>query len=194
VHTGTAGACECRPFPCIAKARADAAHVLLAGLTRKPECALWARQGRSHPQAPGAPPPRMIVTRGRRRQVNTTGHFCPHAACASHGRVGFGNIRANGQPNGRRGRQLVCLGCHGYFIDTHGTLFHGKHVDPDKLVWAIAALVEGLGIRAVARVFAVDPHTILHWLVEAAEHLELFSRYFLQDMYVEQVQMDALFA
>ena len=136
----------------------------------------------------------MILTWGRRRQVDTTGHFCPHATCAYHGRVGFGNIRANGHPTGRRWRQLVCLGCHGYFLETHGTPFHGKQVDPDKLVWAIAALAEGLGIRAVARVFEVDPNTILGWLVDAAEHLEAFSRYGLHDVHVEQVQMDELFA
>jgi len=136
----------------------------------------------------------MILTRGRRRQVDTTSHFCPHAACSYHGRVGFGNIRANGHPTGRRWRQLVCLGCHGYFLETHGTPFHGKQVDPDKLVWALAALAEGLGIRAVARVFEVDPNTVLGWLVDAAEHLEAFSRYGLQDVHVEQVQMDELFA
>jgi transposase-like protein len=135
----------------------------------------------------------MIFTRGRRRQVETTGHFCPHTTCSYHGRVDFGNIRANGHPNGRRWRQLVCLGCHGYFLETLGTPFHGKHVDPDKLVWAIAALAEGLGIRAVARVFEVDPNTVLGWLVEAAEHLEAFSRYHLRDLHVEQVQMDELF-
>lgn len=55
-------------------------------------------------------------------------------------------------------------------------------------------MAEGLGIRAVARVFEVDPNTVLAWLVEAAEHLEAFSRHFLRDIYVEQVQMDELFA
>jgi hypothetical protein len=58
----------------------------------------------------------------------------------------------------------------------------------------VAALAEGLGIRAVAHVFEVDPNTVLTWLVEAAEHLETFSRYFLHDLHVEQVQMDELFA
>src|SRR5688572_14080440 len=163
-----------------------------AGLTRKPECELCEQQGRSHPRAPGAPPPCMLLTRGRRRQVDTSGHFCPHAACAYHGWVDWGNIRANGHPNGRRWRQLVCLGCHGYFWETHGTPFHAKHVAPDKLVWALAALAEGLGIRAVARVFEADPNTVLGWLVEAADHLEAFSRYFLYDVDVEQVQMDEL--
>jgi IS1 family transposase len=174
------------------RARRDAKP--FAGLTRKPECELCEQQGRSYPRAPGAPPPRMLLIGGRRRQVDTTGHFCPHAACAYHGRVGWGNIRANGHPNGRRWRQLVCLGCRSYFLETLGTPFHGKQVEPDKLVWAIAALAEGLGIRAVARVFEVDPNTILHWLVEAAEHLDAFSWYFLHDLHVEQVQMDELFA
>jgi IS1 family transposase/transposase-like protein len=136
----------------------------------------------------------MRFTRGRRRQVDTSGHFCPDATCSYQGRVGFGNIRANGHPNGRRWRQLYCLCCRGYFLETHSTPFHAKQVDPDKLVWAIAALTEGLGIRAVARVFEVDSNTVLSWLVEAAEHLEAFSRYHLHDLHVEQVQMDELFA
>ena len=165
-----------------------------AGLTRKPDCEACEQGVVSHPQAPGAPPPRMILARGRHRQVDTSGHFCPREACSYHGRIGFSNLHANGHPNGRRWRQLYCLGCHSYFLETHDTPFHAKQVDPNKLVWAITALAEGLGIRAVARVFEVDPNTVLSWLVEATEHLEAFSRYFLHDVDVEQVQMDELFA
>jgi hypothetical protein len=55
-------------------------------------------------------------------------------------------------------------------------------------------LAAGLGIRAVARVFEVEPHAMLNWLVEAAEHLEACSCYGLHDVEVEQVQMDELFA
>jgi transposase-like protein len=165
-----------------------------AGFTSKPQCDLCEQGVVSHRQASGAPPPRMLLTRGRRRHVDTTGHFCPHTTCSYHGWVDWGNIRANGHPNGRRWRQLVCLGCRGYFLETSGTPFHGKQVDPDTLVWAIAARAEGLGIRAVARVFEVDPTTVLHWLVEAAEHLATFSRSFLHNIHVEQVQMDELFA
>jgi IS1 family transposase len=164
-----------------------------AGYTHQPECELCDLGTDSPLQAP-TPPPRMRFTRGRRRQVDTTGQFCPQATCAYHGWVDWGNIRANGHPNGRRWRQLVCLSCHRHFLETHGTLFHGKQVEPDKLVWTVAALAEGLGIRAVARVFEVDPNTVLRWVVEAAEHLEAFSRYHLHDLHVEQVQMDDLFA
>src|SRR6266567_755777 len=65
---------------------------------------------------------------------------------------------------------------------------------PEKLVWAVGALAEGLGIRAVARVFAVDPNTVLVWLVEVAEHAAAFSQYVLHDVRVTQVQLDELFA
>jgi len=58
----------------------------------------------------------------------------------------------------------------------------------------VGALAEGLGIRAVARVFEVDPNTVLQWLVEAAEHLQAFSQYFLHDVRVTQIQLDELFA
>jgi hypothetical protein len=79
-------------------------------------------------------------------------------------------------------------------LETLGTPFHSKQVEPDTLVWVIAALADGLGIRAAARVFEVDPNTVLHWLIEAATHFEAFSRYFLRDVDVEQIQMDELFA
>jgi IS1 family transposase len=71
---------------------------------------------------------------------------------------------------------------------------HGKRVPTELLVWAVGALAEGLGIRAVARVFEVDPKTVLQWLVEAADQLQAFSQYFLHTVHVTQVQLDALYA
>jgi hypothetical protein len=91
------------------------------GLTCKPDCEVCEQGAGSHPQAPGAPPPRMTFARGRHRQVDTSSHFCPYAPCAYQGWVGFGNLRANGHPNGRRWRQLLCLGCNGYFLEATGT-------------------------------------------------------------------------
>jgi len=86
------------------------------------------------------------------------------------------------------------VACDAYFLETHGTPLHGKRVPPEMLVWAVGALAEGLGIRAVARVFAVDPNTVLVWLLEAAGHAAAFSRSFLHDVHVTQVQLDELFA
>jgi len=135
-----------------------------------------------------------VPTRGRPRQVDTSRHFCPHANCDYRGWVGLGNISANGHPNGGPWRQLHCTSCGGYVQETHGTPLHGKRVALDVLVWAVGALAEGLGIRAVARVFEVDPNTVLAWLVDVAEHATTFSQYFLHDVRVNQVQLDELFA
>jgi IS1 family transposase len=164
------------------------------GLTHKPHCEACAQAAVPRPQAPCTPPPRIVSTRGRPRQVDTSSHFCPQPHCASRGWVGLGNLSANGHPNGGPWRQLHCTSCGGYFQETHGTPLHGKHAAPEKLVWAVGALAEGLGIRAVARVFEVDPNTVLAWLVEVAEHVVAFSQYFLHDLRVTQVQLDELFA
>jgi len=126
--------------------------------------------------------------------VDTSFHFCPNANCAYRGWVSWGNLSANGHPSGGPWRQWHCTVCQGYFLETHGTLLHGKRVAPDLLVWAVGALAEGLGIRAVARVFEVDPNTVLQWLVEAAEQLQTFSQYVLHDVRVTQVQLDELYA
>jgi hypothetical protein len=160
------------------------------GLTRQPHCDACAQDVTRHREPPGAPPPRLVSLRGRRRQGDTAHHFCPDPACRYGGWTGLGNISANGHPSGGPWRQLHCRRCGGYFLETHGTPFHGKRVFPDTLVWAIAALAEGLGLRAVARVFEVDPNTVLVWRVEAADHLAAFSRHFLANVHVSQVQLD----
>src|ERR1700745_108860 len=145
-------------------------------------------------QAPSVPPPRLVPTRGRRRQIDTSTHFCPNPDCAYRGWVGWGNLRANGHPSGSPWRQLLCVVCRRYFLETLGTIFQGKRGSVDLIVRVIASLAEGLGIRGTARVFEVDPNTVLQWLVEAAEQLQTFSRHVLHDVRVRQVQLDELFA
>jgi IS1 family transposase len=134
------------------------------------------------------------MTRGRRRQVDTSTHFCPNPDCAYRGWLGLGNLRANGHPHGGPWRQLLCIACRRYFLETLGTIFHGKRTSVELIVRVIACLAEGMGIRGTARVFEVDPNTVLQWLVEAAEQLRAFSQYFLHDVRVQQVQLDELFA
>ena len=165
-----------------------------AGLTHKPHCVLCEHEA-THPKPPPpVPPAPVIVTRRRPRQVNTSMHFCPHLGCDYRGWLGRGNLRANGHPSGGPWRQLHCTGCDGNFLETHGTLFHGKRVAVDLLVRVIACLAEGLGIGATARVFEVDLNTVLQWLVEAAEQLQAFSAYFLCNLHIKQLQLDELYA
>ena len=164
------------------------------GLIHTPLCEACMHGADVRPTAPGSPPPFIRFTRGRRRTVNTRSHLCPDPDCAYHGWLGRGNIRANGHPGGQPWRQLQCVSCEGYFSETHGTLFHGKHASPELIVRVIACLAEGLGIRGTAQVFEIDPNTVLSWLVEAAEQLNAFSVYFLHELHVNQVQLDELYA
>ena len=158
------------------------------GLTKKPHCALCERDT-VQPQPPSpVPPDSMAPTNRRPREVDTSKHFCPHSGCDFWGWLGLGNLRANGHPNGGPWRQFHCTSCEGYFLETQGTIFHGKQAAVELIVRVLACLAEGLGIRATARVFEVEPHTVLHWLVEAAEQLRAFSRYFLCDVHVEQLR------
>jgi IS1 family transposase len=136
----------------------------------------------------------MPPTNRRPRVIETSRHFCPHDGCDYRGWLGLGNLRANGHPSGGPWRQLQCTSCGGYFLETHGTLLHGKRVSIELIVRVLACLAEGLGIRATARVFEVDPNTVLGWLVEAAEQLRAFSQYFLHDLHLTQVQLDELYA
>src|SRR6516162_9936690 len=164
------------------------------GLTQKPPCALCAHEA-SHPMPP--PPMRpepMPPTNRRPRTVDTSRHFCPHTDCDYRGWLGLGNLRANGHPSGGQWRQFHCTACKGYSPEHHGTLFHGKRVSVDLIVHVIGCLAEGLGIRGTARVFEVDPNTVLQWLMEAAEQLRAFAQYFLHDLHLTQVQLDELSA
>jgi hypothetical protein len=164
------------------------------GLTRKPHCDACAQDVTLRREPPCVPPLRLISIRGRRRHVDTAHHFCPDPDCRYGGWLGLGNISSNGHPSGGPWRQLYCSRCQGYFLETQGTIFHGKRVAVELLVWVIACLAEGLGIRSTARVFEIDPNTVLSWLVEAAEHLRAFSQYFLHEVRVTQVQLDELYA
>ena len=167
---------------------------LFAGLTQRPPCALCAREATQAHEPPPAPPEPMPPTNRRPRTVDTSQHFCPHGGCRYRGWLGRGNLRANGHPNGGSWRQLHCTACEGYFPEHHGTIFYGKQAAVELIVHVLACLAEGLGIRATARVFEVDANTVLHWLIEAAEHLRAFSAYFLCALHVKQLQLDELYA
>src|SRR6266542_236470 len=174
--------------------RRSPAHTPCPGLTHKPSCATCEDGAQEQAKTLPAAPSPIVTIRGGPRKVDTQHHFCPSPRCDYYGWVGCGNVRANGHPSGGRWRQLQCVACGTYILETHGTPLHGKRVAPELVVWAVGALAEGLGIRAVARVFEVDPNTVLQWVVEAADHAATLSRYFLHDVRVTQVQLDELFA
>src|SRR4029450_3208608 len=114
------------------------------GLTRKPPCAACAQAHEHVPQSPGCPPPRIVPTRGRPRQVDTSSHCCPNTPCDDWGWGRVGKRSAHGPPSGGLWRQLSWPGGGGDGPETQGTPFHGKRGPPHLRGWAGGALAEGL--------------------------------------------------
>ena len=192
--TGSKPGLPAPPVPAKPKRKRSPEPKAFEGLTHKPHCVLCEQEtGETHPPPPVRPDPLPLAKR-RPRTVDTSMHFCPHSNCDYRGWLGLNNLRANGHPSGGPWRQFHCTSCQGYFLETHGTLFHGKQAAVELIVRVLACLAEGLGIRATARVFEVAPTTVLQWLGEAAEQLRAFSAYFLCDLHLEQLQLDELYA
>ena len=160
--------------------------------TQKPVCP--ACQAAEVVIPPMDPPPVLEYQKGRPRYVDTSNHYCPNPNCSYYGWVGCGNIRSNGHPNGGRWRQLQCIVCNTYFMETRGTIFYRCNTPPDTIWQALKALAEGLDIQATARVFEVEPDTVQDWLNQAAKHMEAVSGYMLHDLNLTQVQVDELWA
>ena len=163
------------------------------GLTKKPLCERCVADEDQDSPVVRTAPPVLVHKRGRPRQVDTHHQYCPNEQCAFYGGTGRGNICANGHPNGGEWRQLYCGVCQTYFLETKGTIFYGKRLMARLMVRVLAGLAEGLGIRAVGRIFEVEPETVLAWLVEAAQQLELFSSYQLRALNPDQLQLDELY-
>jgi hypothetical protein len=182
------------PVPARFKRNRTSEPTPFAGLTQRPPCAACDHEAHYPPASPPKRPDPMPATNRRPCVIATSMHFCPHDGCDYRGWLGLDNLRANGHPSGGPWRQLYCRSCHGYFLETHGTIFHGKRLPVERIVHVLACLAAGLGIRATARGFEVAPNTVLQWLVEAAEQLQVFTRDFLCDVHVTQRQLDAWYA
>ena len=165
-----------------------------AGLAQRPGCAAWAHAASQPQPLPPRRPAPLPPPNRRPCSIDTSMHGCPQAGWAYRGWRGLGNLRANGHPSGSPWRQLSGRSCKRDFLETHGTPLSGQRVAPALRVWAVGALAEGLGMRAVARGGEGDPNTVLQWLVEAADPLTTFSQYFLHAVRGTQVQLDELSA
>ena len=149
------------PIPARFKRKLTSEPKPFAGFTQRPPCTVCDHEAHHPIPSPPRRPDPMPATNRRPCVIDTSMHFCPHDGCDYRGWLGLNNLRANGHPSGGPWRQFYCRSCHGYFLASHGTIFHGKHLPVDLIIHTLACLAEGLGIRATARVFEVDPNTVL---------------------------------
>jgi hypothetical protein len=136
----TAPAVPAEPKSLKPRRRRSTEPTAFAGLTKKPPCARC-EQEVTLPQAPPAVPPApMLPTHRRPRAIDTSQHFCPHWGCDYRGWRGLGNLRAHGYPSGSPWRPFYCTSCKGYFLETQGTLCHGKQAAVELIVRVLACL------------------------------------------------------
>jgi hypothetical protein len=76
--SASAAVCPTAPDPTPPVPTRHRASIPCAGLTQKPPCDAGEHPSALHSAAPRPPPPRLVPTRGRRRQVDTSTHCCPH--------------------------------------------------------------------------------------------------------------------
>ena len=81
------------PTPVTPPRKRSTAPKSFPGLTRKPSCAACEQAIEAPGLQPSPPPPPTVPsTRGRRRHVDTSDHFCPDHDCRYGGWLGLGNI------------------------------------------------------------------------------------------------------
>ena len=78
----SAAACPSTLDPTLPRRKRSREPKPFTGLTTKPHCDTCVHASAPHSEAPSAPPPRIVPTQGRRRQVDTSMHFCPNPDCA----------------------------------------------------------------------------------------------------------------
>ena len=137
-HPVTAPAVPALPEPLTPKRPRSNEPKPFEGLTHKPHCVLCEQDTASPKAPPPVPPDPMAPTHRRPREVDTARHFCPHSDCDYRGWLGLGNLRANGHPSGGPWCQFHCISCQGYFLETHGTIFHGKQATAELIVRVLA--------------------------------------------------------
>jgi hypothetical protein len=126
------------PVPITCKRKRSNKPRPFEGLTQKPPCAACAYDAIHPTVLPPRRPDPMPPTHRRPHVIDTSMHFCPHAGCVYQGWLGLGNLRVHSHPSGGLWRQFSCRACKGYFLETHGPLFHGKRLSVELIVRVLA--------------------------------------------------------
>jgi transposase-like protein len=119
------------------------------------------------------------------------GSFCWNPQCPDYAKPGKNNLVKNGHT--RKGIQRYhCKTCRKTFAATKGTVFYGRHRDPQTILECLALLAERISLAAIHRVKGVKEETLLDWLHEAATHAEEIETLLMANHRLTRVQLDAL--
>jgi transposase-like protein len=101
-------------------------------------------------------------------------HFCcQNHDCADYGRRGLGNLTVCGHYGKDQQRRLLyCRTCKDRFSERKGTLLFGSQLTEAKVQSILEHLRERNGIRATARLVAVNRNTVVRYSRLAGEHAQ----------------------
>lgn len=121
--------------------------------------------------------------------MNIERQWCDNRACPEYNKSGKGNIKIYSHVE----RRLYCSACQQTFSFDRETFFATLRTDRQKVLDAIAMLVERDSLRAISRIKGCKLDTVLHWLDLAGRHAAALSNLLVRDLHLTQVQVDELY-
>ena len=122
------------------------------------------------------------------------GDFCPNTECPDYQKLQSSSqrniIKAGKTKAGVQRHE--CITCRHTFTETKGTLFYGKRTSAITILETLAFIAEGNRISSLSRVKGIKEDTILNWLREAAQHVDVVNDALLRDFKVKRGQLDGL--
>jgi len=85
-----------------------------------------------------------------------------------------------------------CLACKGFFSERRFTGYAGLKLPPEKIVQVVNHLVEGVSVRATARLLSVQKKTVLRVMLHAAELCQRVMDEKLRNLNLRFLQADEL--
>ena len=121
--------------------------------------------------------------------------FCPNKDCKDYGLQNHGNIAIRGKYGKDKEKDLLyCRTCGQRFASTRATAFFGLHLSDEKISQIIHHAVEGVGVRATAKLLNINKDTVNRVILRAGEHCEIVLSNLLRSLKLKEAQLDELWA
>lgn len=96
--------------------------------------------------------------------MNLEKFTCPNTSCTDFGKLDAGNISLYTRYGRKHVRLLICKSCTKTFSELKGTPFWDSRLDWDTIEKIYRSLLDGLGIRATARLHGLSKNTVKRYL------------------------------
>ncbi len=119
--------------------------------------------------------------------------FCPNEKCKNYGLSNQGNIAVRGKYGKDKSRDLLyCRTCGKRFAATQSSALFGLHLPAETIREIIHHAAEGVGVRATARLLALDKDTVNRVILRAGEHCASVLSSLLTSLELTEAQLDEL--